>query len=982
MPVFFFSDIEGSTKLWEQYPDMMGTVLNRHDEILKSTIEEFGGFVVKHTGDGVFAIFEDGDPLRGAITVQSKIFEEDWGNIEHDIRIRIALHSGIAEMRGDDYFGADVNKTSRLLNVGWGGQILITDEVLSCCELPENAETRDHYVHVLKDLNEPIRVYGLIHPDLQLTEFPPLRSLSSHPNNLPLQPTQFIGRKEEIEAISRILDKHTRKILTLTGPGGIGKTRLAIQVAAERANDYADGVCFVPLESLDSSEHVVQSIADSLRLNFHNKIDPKEQLVDFLRGKEILLVIDNFEHVIEASSLISEIFYAAPLVTMLLTSREVLNLHGEWVVEIQGLPIASESQSESLDEEEGAVSLFIESAKRLKPNFDVSDEGMRDIIDICRSVEGIPLGIELAASWIRLRSLTEIADDVRDGLSFLYTRSRDIPERHRSIKAVFDYTWNSLSDSEKRISRNLSVFRGGFTMESARRVAGATPNDISALVEKSVIRKSGEGRFDFHPVLKEFTIVKSDEAGDEKNEIEKLHSEYFADFISEYESDLYGEKQVQAIEDINVDLENIRSGWKRAVWDVDYELIGKYLNPVFVYYDIKCLYKEGVIAFRSVLRSPDKNKDIVFASALSRQAVFEFRLGNPEKARKLCMDSLFISQQIDTVNGMERAFSLALLSYIYFSNGEYPEAKRYNQESFDIYKKIGYEWGIAYCLNNMGRIVRTEGDIEKARENYMRSIKIWERVGDMRSCMVPLSNLGAISRFLGEYDRAKEYYQRCLSLAEEIGNPRLTALSLMHIGNTIRDKLDFYEAYKLYKESLEHIIEIGDKQLKAVCLNNIGSVACDLGSFREAEKLCFESLEIKRELGNRAGIASSLNILGGIYVSLSEYCAAREHLFEALHIAFDINRTFLCIEILANISLLLEKEENPEFALQVLSFIIDDKDSSYLIKREATQLAQTVRPKLHKKISEEVVEALEERGRKMNMKKIVKAVLSQLETDS
>ena len=357
MPVFLYTDIEGSTQLWEHHRDVMGAVLDRHDELLMECVGHFGGRHVKNTGDGMMVVFPEGDgrPLDCAMAMQLKLAAEQWPSIT-ELRVRMALHAGPAEKRAGDYFGPVVNRLARLLSTAWGGQIILTPDVTQTIPLPEGATLTDLGIHVLKDLSDPQQVYGLVHADLPIREFPALRSMSSQPNNLPRQATPLVGRTKELAQIANFLSKPECRLLTLVAPGGMGKTRLGLQAAAEQIDSFRHGVFFVPLSGVDSIENIPLSIASALNLSFYGSEDVESQLHNYLREKQLLLLLDNFEQLIDGVDTISDLLAVAPEVKILVTSRRHLRLQIEWSFEVRGLPIPKKEQAD-LESRDDSVDL-------------------------------------------------------------------------------------------------------------------------------------------------------------------------------------------------------------------------------------------------------------------------------------------------------------------------------------------------------------------------------------------------------------------------------------------------------------------------------------------------------------------------------------------------------------------------------------------------------------------------------------------------
>ena len=497
--VFLFTDIEGSTQLWEKRASEMSSALILHDTIVQENILVYGGRIVKHTGDGVFAVFDGGEPLRCALEIQKGLQRADWGDIG-EIRIRMGLHAGVAERREDDYFGPVINRTARVMGTGWGGQIVVTPETVQECALPGEAQLRDLGVHMLKSLDEPLQLYGLVHPDLALQEFPSLHSLSAHPNNLPIQPTNFVGREDELKEIGTLLENPACKLVTLVGLRGTGKTRLALQMAAERIEEYSHGVYFVPLASTKSPDLLVSAIADALKFTFNSQEDPKVQLLNYFKEKSVLLVLDKFEELVERADILSDILQAAAKLRIIVTSQERLNLREEWVVEVGGLKYPPPGTVEGA-EEYSALQLFLQGALRVKPDFSLTGEQAPHVVRICELTGGLPLGIELASAWTRIFSSREIAQEIERSIDFLGGSLRDASGRAGSLRAVFEHSWSILSAEERDVFRKISVFRGGLRREAAQQVAGdpvsplALLTTLSSLLDKSLLRRTSSGRY-------------------------------------------------------------------------------------------------------------------------------------------------------------------------------------------------------------------------------------------------------------------------------------------------------------------------------------------------------------------------------------------------------------------------------------------------------------------------------------------------------
>jgi predicted ATPase/class 3 adenylate cyclase len=551
MLIFIYTDIEGSTQLWENHGQAMGAVLDRHDEILMACIENWGGQHVKNTGDGMLVVFEGSEarPLDCALSIQRQLAAENWSTI-NELRIRVAVHAGPAEHRAGDYFGPVVNRVARLMSTAWGGQIILTPEVTELTSVPDGASLQDLGVHLLKDLAEPQHVFGLVHPDLMLQEFPALRSMSSQPNNLPRQPTPLVGREDELAEIANLLSKADCRLLTLVAPGGMGKTRLGLQAAAEQIDIFQQGVFFVPLAGVASPDNIPLAIANALKLSFYGVEDLESQLYNYLGQKQLLLLLDNFEHLSDGAGTVANILAAAPDVKILVTSRRQLRLQAEWAFDVSGLSVPEDGPLESAAAY-SAVELFLQSARRIQPGFNPPMDELRAIVRVCRLVDGMPLALELAATWVKTLSCKEIAAEIKQDLDLLETEMQDVPLRQRSVRAIFEHSWNDLSATEKSTFEKLSVFRGGFRRDAAQTVTGATIRIVSELTNKSLVARDTTGRFHVHELLRQYAAEKLEEDKETCQATQVRHAAYFTDFLKGFEASLIQGARIAPIQKIN-----------------------------------------------------------------------------------------------------------------------------------------------------------------------------------------------------------------------------------------------------------------------------------------------------------------------------------------------------------------------------------------------------------------------------------------------
>lgn len=956
MSVFLFTDIEGSTKKWEKYPEEMKKILSRHDAIIKENIEECAGRIIKHTGDGVFAVFEEGKPLQSALEIQKQFEKEDWGSIG-ELRIRIGLYAGHAEKRGDDYFGPAVNRAARIMAVAWGGQIILTPEVADATNLPDNATLKDLGMHLLKDLREPQQIYQLMRPDLTLMEFPPLRSLSARPHNLPIQTTPFLGREQELAEIIKLLEDPSCRLLTLIGPGGVGKTRLAIQTAAEKIEDFTNGVYFISLAPLSSVDFLISTIAEALKFSFYSQEDEKIQLLNYLREKEMLLMLDNFEHLVKGAEVISEILNKAPKVKIMITSRELLNLKGEWVVQIEGMKVP---KGERIDiEGYSAVQLFLYNARRVSANIVFTDEEKHYMLRICQLVGGLPLGIELASAWLRMLSCKDIAQEIEKNLDFLATSMRDVPERHRSLRAVFDYSWDLISDQEKAVLKKLSVFCGGFQRDAAEKVAGASLPILASLVDKSLLRRDISGRYELFDILKKYALQKLGEQSDEKENTHVIYCEFYANFLSQREASMIGARQTEILEEVSTEIENIRAAWDWAVEHKRNEKIGKSVTTLIQIHRKRGWLKEGEEIFRNALdKLREDNNSTIYAKVLAGYGWFSYKIGHSEKGRELLEKSLSIFRRLNvqkevaaTLNDLGEVTRLlgqrkesremieeslrvyreldehygiakaALsLSDAVESEGDYLGAKKLAEESLALCREIDDKYGIVASLSQLGSISHTLGKDEEAKKIYFDSLAICKEIGNHMGRGIVLNNVAIIYSGEGKHEKAAQYYEASLKIFREFGNLRGVASALTNLGIIARYYKDYEAAKKIHQEALEICSDIGFQFGIAVSYNNLAAVVRETGDLRGSEELQQKGLAIGVTVGDQWLIGMSFENLADITYRLGEYMRSREYCYKALKIALNIGVTPLIAAIFIGFAKLWIKEGRKTEALEILYF--------------------------------------------------------------
>ena len=568
---FLFTDLEGSTRLWEQFPEGMKGALMRHDAILRAAIEASGGRVVKATGDGMMAVFGSAvDAAAAGLAAQRALAQEPFAETG-PLRVRMGLHAGQAEQRAGDFFGPTVNRTARIMAAGHGGQVLLSMSAAALAgeRLPSGAGLLDLGEHRLRDLGRPEHVFQLVHPDLA-SSFPPLAVPGPALANLPVRDAELVGRHTELEQIRDRLEDASVRLLTLIGPGGTGKTTLAIRVAADLSPGFPDGVCFVDVSNARDTNAVLVAIARAVGLGEIMDRPLQEELTDRLRDRRLLLVLDNLEQVTEAAGAVAQLLRDCPGLTVLATSREALHVRAEHVYPVPplGLPPAGPHKASAL--QVGgyeAVQLFIDRARAVRPDFQLTDGNAAAVAEICRRLDGLPLAIELAAARLRLFSPDVLRDRLGDRLGLLRSGPRDLPERQQTLRATMDWSYELLEPGEQRLFEFLAVFADA-ELAAVEAVADRLgPVDgihldvldgLAGLAEKSLVRQvdvpGSEPRVAMLETIREFAADRLDQRPDVGARARRAHATHFADVARRWRGDLTGDQREAALAAMTADV--------------------------------------------------------------------------------------------------------------------------------------------------------------------------------------------------------------------------------------------------------------------------------------------------------------------------------------------------------------------------------------------------------------------------------------------
>jgi DNA-binding SARP family transcriptional activator/predicted ATPase/uncharacterized protein HemY len=758
-------------------------------------------------------------------------------------------------------------------------------------------------------------------------------------HNLPPQPTPFIGRERELAELARLIERPECRLISLVGQGGSGKTRLGLQAAAEQIEAFSDGVCFVPLAAVQSSDYLPSAIGAALGVSFSGQGDERTQILNILSDKEMLLVLDNLEHLLDGVDLVSAILQRASGVTILTTSRERLNLQGEWSLAVEGLPYPETGTPGPIDGY-SAVELFLQSARRADSSFalrgdDKLTAGAEDDVDaavrICRLAGGLPLAIEMAAGWTPVLSCSEIADEIARNLDFLDARMRDIPERHRSMRVVFDHSWRLLSPEERDLFMRLSVFRGGFDRDAAEAMAGASLTLLSSLASKSFLHRNALGRYEVHELLRQYGAHKLSELADTRSQAQDRHCAYFAEFVHCREEKLRGEDHPAAVEELGAEIDNIREAWRWAVEQAKADEIGQLIDGLWFYYEKHGLFQEQDDAFRraaAVLSPPagaelSKERAIVLGRVLARQgSVIGERMGRIEEGRELLERGVAILSRLGAKR--ETGFALNLLGDVARLQCEYRQAREFLQQSLSLFREVGDRWGVAYSLSDLGNAAYLLGEYDEARGLHEESLLVSRQSGDRRATTYCLNDLASVFIAFGDYDAATRICQELLAVSQQIDHRWGVATALYQLGNIATYTSDFSHAQALLHESLASLQKMGARQQATLPLRQLGYLALAQQDYQLAERLLQEALATSYDIRDRRGTADALNKLGRVDLAVGDDRMAQSHLREALSTAFEIEAWPLVLDVLVSMAeawVTWQNERDSERAWEVLSLV-------------------------------------------------------------
>lgn len=734
-------------------------------------------------------------------------------------------------------------------------------------------------------------------------------------HNIPASSTDFIGREKELENLRQRLADPKCRLITLTGLGGAGKTRLAQETALAYAELFINGTWIISLAAVEA-EGIIPALGNVFNFPF-SAGDHKKQLLNFLRQKELLLVLDNFEHLLDSSPLLSEVLKIAPEVKLLITSRERLDIDGEWVVELSGLDVDSSSASQ----------LFLQSARRARAEIQLEEQDPAAVARICQLVGGLPLGIEIAAAWTRSMDCASIANEIRQSLDFLASRRRDVPERHRSLRAVFESSWEKLSQVEQKAFMALSVFRGGFTRQAAEQVTGAV---ILSLVDKSLVQRN-EARFELHEVLRQFAHEKLSELEILAQQMRAAHAAYFSAWVRKLGS--FDERE--SLPALQGELENVRAAWTWAVEQIDVSTLANLAPLSKRYLDVQGRFGEGIALFKHALDKLDEHRE----------------------AKDLPLDE---RGHLTTLLLMYRAVLAA-------NAGEPDTSLPTLKSCLEYFRRAKDNAQILVCLNGLGNATRLIGEESNAAVYYREELEIARSTGNKQEESMALNNLALVINTLGDFEEAERLHKQCLALRRELDDHARIASSLINLGVAYFDQHKYDQARPLLVEAIEIARKLNQPRQLAAALGNLGGILNEQGQHQEALNLFLQGLEIHRHTGYRYGMAIALDNVGTANYYLGNEREAFYYLRQSINEARDIKADFIALDALVWVAALRAKRGEKETALEIFSLVRHHPKTD----PESIHNIEKLSPKIAEGLNNDIVFAAHERGKARELADVI-----------
>ena len=847
---FLFTDIENSTPLWEKHPEAMKSALAKHDSLVRSISLLHNGRIIKTTGDGFHVVFATAtDAVQVAIHAQQAIQKESWDDVA--IKVRMGIHTGEAELRDGDYFGGTLNLAARIMSIGHGGQILISETTLQIAQehLSDHLSVTDLGEHRLKGLSKIERIFQISTPDLQ-QEFPALKSLTHISNNLPTQLTSFIGRERELEEAQSKLEN--ARLLTLIGPGGTGKTRLSIQLGAQLLSSFKDGVWWVEFAPISDPSLVMQTIASVYDIGEVPGVPLKMLVHDFVREKHLLLILDNCEHLVDASArVVDEILHVAPKVKIIVSSREALGINGETVYRVPSLSLPNQDEvTKEAALRFESVMLFVERASAANPKFHLTDENASSVAQICSRLDGIPLAIELAASRITVFSPEQIAKRLDDRFKLLTGGSRTALPRQQTLRALIDWSYELLSDGEQALLRRLSVFAGGWTFETAETICNNVDvfEHLPKLVNKSLVTMNDEGdesRYFLVETIRQYARDKLLESGEGEGTRRRHFTYYLAMAETAYPEMMTREKDLYWAGKLETEYDNIRAAvnWGLAHDPIATMRLIRSLTYLFVQTNYSSEgHRWGEEALKHVKSLTGNGKvltdeeNLYKAKLLASMSVLALSIGD---TRTMYMEAEESTNLLRTL-GDTRTLAGILAYHVggKLLAGNIDEALASLQEAQEIADSLNDKYIRATVLNAASFVElyvnKDYAKVNVLQEEASELIKVY---GSHCAFGITMYGFGNVLTLQKQFGKAREKFQIALQTMRELRSPRNIIMIKSDLAHIYRQEGNYVEALPAYHETIKEWQRMGHRSAVAHQLECLAFIAKSLEQVEKATKL-------------------------------------------------------------------------------------------------------------------------------------------------
>ena len=982
---FFFTDIEGSTNLARTYPETWESLRGRHDDILRGAIESNNGFVFQVIGDSFCSAFHKaGDALNAALNAQRGLQREPWG--EAIIRVRMGIHTGEAETDGRDYRGyLTLSLIQRVMSAGHGGQILVSNatENLLRGQLPNYVTLRDMGEHKLKDAPLPVRFFQVVVPDLP-SDFPALRALDVFPNNLPAQLTSFIGREKEMIEIKQAINEH--RLVTLTGSGGTGKTRLSLQVAADLRDQFPDGLWFIELAPLSNPDLIPQTILSVFGIGEQQGRTITQSLIDHIHDRKLLILLDNCEHLIQAcAELVDMLLSHSPGLRILASSREALGVKGEmaWYVPSLSLPNANHlPDAEQLPQYE-SVRLFIERATLVHPHFHVTKENASSIAQICSRLDGIPLALELAAARVKTLSVDQIAARLNDRFRLLTGGARTALPRQQTLHALIEWSYNLLSEHEQILFGRLAVFVGGWSLEAAEQVCveergGVDILDLlTRLVDKSlvIVDEIDNGvRYRMLETTRQFArdmLMMSDDM----KRFRERHLDYYLNFVELAELELQGRKQAVWMLRLEMEHDNLRAALE---WSLESrpEFGLRMAVGLVEFWDTHAHVSEARKWLEAVLNAtshlppaPMRVDAILGATWLAA------RQSEITESQALLEEGIALAQKLGYKKGIAQGFSYWGILKENMEN-DLEQAEVLLNQALKIWRELGDKLRIGQALGPLALSAINRHDYARAESLFNESLSLFREVENEREIAGALENLSEVAIYRRDYESARALAEESILLYRELEDKHGIATAQRTLSVAVHNQGNIALAKAVSEQSAAIFREIGDFGCLGLSLSVLARQVCEENDLQRAAELIRESVKLLHDMGDKISESNSLNELGRITLGQGNSSEARKHFRDGLILQKGLNDARMVPSLLEGLAQVFATSSRANDATRLLgaATVLRDKIKLAMMQTERSEYDQLVST-LHNQVADAAYQKIWAEGRLMTMEQAIELAL-------